>query len=344
MKVKGFGAWPSRNVSSGGQRSSFDEYNRALKGSERNPSAEEYASRNIEGYHHYSEIQDLTKDQDQKKDSKSRKDNSKSRRQRMIQQVAVLAVGSVMIVTTYNAQVAKRAEQQAAAPNDAVVDVDGSGDGSGDNGLIPDIGDTQSSYNADKSTKDSTKPTEGSTQAASTAPTQSSSSSPGSGTSSGTSSGTNSGTSTSSNPSSSSGSSSNTSSNPGSNPSPSPSSSPSSNPGTSTSVSWSWSANNKSATLVVTDSSGKVVSEIPASVTSSTTAATCNKAGRITYTASATANGKTYTDTRNDTIAALGHAFDSGKEVTLADGRTATQFECTRCHEKFTIVNTVDEE
>ena len=60
MKVKGFGAWPSHNVGKGGQQNSFDEYNRKLKGGERFPRAEEYASRGIEEYHHYQEQLDLT--------------------------------------------------------------------------------------------------------------------------------------------------------------------------------------------------------------------------------------------------------------------------------------------
>lgn len=34
----------------------------------------------------------------------------------------------------------------------------------------------------------------------------------------------------------------------------------------------------------------------------------------------------------------------SGTEVTLKDGQTAVQFECNRCHEHFTIINSIDEE
>lgn len=34
----------------------------------------------------------------------------------------------------------------------------------------------------------------------------------------------------------------------------------------------------------------------------------------------------------------------SGTEVTLEDGQTAMQFECNRCHELFTIINSIDEE
>jgi len=42
-------------------------------------------------------------------------------------------------------------------------------------------------------------------------------------------------------------------------------------------------------------------------------------------------------------LKALGHSFDNGKEIILDDGRTAMEFECTRCHEHFTIVNSYTE-
>ena len=50
------------------------------------------------------------------------------------------------------------------------------------------------------------------------------------------------------------------------------------------------------------------------------------------------------TDARYESTPALGHTFDSGTEVTLEDGQTAMQFECNRCHEHFTIINSIDEE
>ena len=299
MKVKEFGAWPSRNISTGGRRSSFDEYNRALKGSERAPRAEEYASRNIDEYHHYEAQQDLTKEQDDKQESKRQKDDkARSKRMRMVQQVAVLAVGSVMIATSYNAMVAKREALQATEPNDAVVDTvpddsGNNGDNTGENGITP--GD-----NATTPDETPTQPTESATQPATTAPTQSSSSSPTQNTPATTSEGY--------------------------------------------TVSWKWSSDGKSATLVVNDSSGRVVSETSAAVTTSENPATCKADGSITHTASASYNGQTYTDTRYETIPALGHSFDNGTEVTLEDGSTAMDFECTRCHEHFVIKNSVSEE
>ena len=50
------------------------------------------------------------------------------------------------------------------------------------------------------------------------------------------------------------------------------------------------------------------------------------------------------TDARYESTPALGHTFDNGTEVTLEDGQTAMQFECNRCHEHFTIINSIDEE
>ena len=51
MKSKEFEAWFSRNVGKGGKRPSYDPFNKSFKGSERNPAAEEYASKNVEEYH-----------------------------------------------------------------------------------------------------------------------------------------------------------------------------------------------------------------------------------------------------------------------------------------------------
>lgn len=111
-----------------------------------------------------------------------------------------------------------------------------------------------------------------------------------------------------------------------------------------TSVSWEWSADGASATLIIKDSSGNVLSEIPAAVTLTEDPAGCTTTGTLTYTATAEADGHTYTDARYESTPALGHTFDNGTEVTLEDGQTAMQFECNRCHELFTIINSIDEE
>ena len=262
MKVKGFGARPSRNVRSGGQRSSFDQYHKAFKGTERNPRAEEYASRNIPEYHHYPEVQDLTSEEDQQKDAKARRERNEKRRrrQRLGQQLAVLVVGSVIIVNTYNARVAKRAEIQAAELEDA----DGSGtSGDGTDGTGGSSGQDGSSDAAVSSD---------------------------------------------------------------------------------VSISWKWSEDGRSATLVITDSSGDVIDEVEATVAVSEEPATCKTDGRLISTATAVWEGQTYSDVRDEVLPALGHSFDDGKEVVLENGRTSMQYECTRCHERFDIITTVEEE
>ena len=111
-----------------------------------------------------------------------------------------------------------------------------------------------------------------------------------------------------------------------------------------TSASWEWSSDHKTAYLIIKDSDGNVISKTEETVSSSKEPATCTKEGTITYTASAEYDGNTYTDTQSEKIAALGHKFDKGKEVTLDDGSTAMEFECERCGEHFTIKNSLDEE
>ncbi len=74
--------------------------------------------------------------------------------------------------------------------------------------------------------------------------------------------------------------------------------------------------------------------QIPASISEVTTIApTCTETGVITYTASITIDGKTYTATAMDEAGALGHRWDDGivavKPTAVADGKR--HFECTEC-------------
>lgn len=268
MKVRGFGAWPSRNVFKGGQRNSYDEYNKTLKGTEKFPEAEEYASRYVEEYHHYQEQQDLTVEQDDEQKKKERKKKEqKKRRQSMIQRAVVLVAGSIVIATSYQVMAAKRA-QQGDSNNSAVETIPGD-DGTDDSDNPQPTQDT---------TTDATASTEQGTT------------------------------------------------------------------GQSTTASWRWSADGKSAVLIITDSSGNVLAEVKSTVTTTEEPAKCTTEGRLTYTASASWEGQEYTDTRFETLPALGHSFDNGTATTLDDGSTATDFECTRCHEHFIIKNSTTEE
>ena len=255
MKVNGFGAWPSWNVSKGGRRYSFDEYNRALKGSERFPRAEEYAGRSFEEYHHYQEQQDLTGPQDDEKSKKDRKKkDSKNRRQRMVQQFVVLVAGSLLVASAYTAASANRARQNEDA-NASTVETEPDQGGNGGGGG------------------------QGASDASAAAEQK-----------------------------------------------------------------WEWSSDGEAATLIILDGEGNVLDEIPATVTSSEVPADCKTEGTLTYTANASWDGQDYSDSRDEVLPALGHAFDDGKEIILDDGSTAMEFTCSRCEEQFIIKNSLDEE
>ena len=121
MRVKEYEAWLKRHGSSkAGYGKNYDEYNRSFK-QERPKQPEEYACRNVEEYHHYSEFVDLTKEDDDeeyeneefesesekqqsKKDSKSKnKSRSGSRNiHSLVARVAGVATMSVIVVTGYN--------------------------------------------------------------------------------------------------------------------------------------------------------------------------------------------------------------------------------------------------
>ena len=106
---------------------------------------------------------------------------------------------------------------------------------------------------------------------------------------------------------------------------------------------WQWSDDHRSATLVITDAQGEVLAEIPAAVNVVSLPASCTTAGSVTYTATAEPDGESVTDTYVEIEPALGHAFDQGEEIVLENGHTAMHFECSRCHEEFTIENQMTE-
>ena len=118
MRAKELEAWLSRNIGKGGKRPSYDPFNKAKKGSERNPTAQEYASSGVKEYHTYSETKDTRKETDEKKDrdngsgssqsSSSSGGRSKSMNrtptnlvQNVISRVVSVVVGGVMVVSGY---------------------------------------------------------------------------------------------------------------------------------------------------------------------------------------------------------------------------------------------------
>lgn len=107
--------------------------------------------------------------------------------------------------------------------------------------------------------------------------------------------------------------------------------------------SWNWSDDKQTVILELCDADGKLIKEIPATVGVSEMAATCNQEGSKTYTATAEDGDNQYSDSQSETLPPLGHAFDEGKVTVLENGQTAITFECTRCHEQFTIATSMTE-
>ena len=112
MKVKERGAWTAYNEGKGGSKSSFDQFNKSFKGQERNPSASEFASMDVEEYHHYSERAEYKEPQRDFKGQSSSNNNQKKQTQstqnatrNIVSRVAGTAVsavvGAVVVVTTY---------------------------------------------------------------------------------------------------------------------------------------------------------------------------------------------------------------------------------------------------
>ena len=119
MKAKGFGA-SSRNVGSGGQRVSFDVFNRTHKSDQYNFTFKKenygdltgYMERNLEEYQTFPEIKDTTKDQDDQKSNAIAAGvmrNGKSR-QVILRQIAGLVAGAVMITAGYQASLNERSQ------------------------------------------------------------------------------------------------------------------------------------------------------------------------------------------------------------------------------------------
>ena len=245
MNVKEFEAWPSRNVGKGGKRPKTDPFNKAMKGSERNPSAPEYASMDVPEYHRYAENVDLRKEDDddqqnensqssqqqnQNRNSSSRSPASAARAaqsvaRNLIPKVVLVVAGSIVVVQGY--RTIKAHEAQA---NPVVA-----------------------------------------------------------------------------------------------------------------STTWTWGGDYTSATYGEYDKDGKLIREIPATITSTEVAATCTKGGQITYTATVQDGDKAYTDTKTEALEALGHDFDDGTMTTI-DGKESIVYECSRCGEEFVITVSTGED
>ena len=268
MKSREYGTWPPRNGLNAERQKNYDPYNRSMKG-EAFLHVDEYADTDIEEYYRVPAQKDVTGDpnkQDRealsKRSDQSRKDKA-TKRQLVIRQVVGILVGSVIVVTSYQA----RAQQQAASDTPAPKEPDKQEQ------VVPPVpADTDTVVDTDTDVSDTTEP------AAVTLL-----------------------------------------------------------PG------WVWSKDKKTVVLQLSDEDGNLIKEIAADVSVSVVAAKCTKEGERIYTATAKDEDKTYSDTQTESIAPLGHSFDKGKATVLENGQEAMTFECTRCHEKFTIATSITE-
>ena len=355
MKSKEFGAWLWRNVTKNGRRKSEDEYNKSFKG-QAYQHVDEYASRNVNEYNSYPETKDMSADRDdQKKNNaqakaKERQKNNARKKQNLIGRAVALSVGAVLITTSYNSAIERQKQTQ---PTDIPV-IETTTTESGQSGQS---GSEQSNPSATGQTLPSETSQITSTESTQISTTETVQSATTESTLS-TATETVQSATTESALSTTTGSvqSATTESTPDTTTEYKQSTTTEYQQTTSTgytqttvtepagfAISWAWSDDNQTAALTITDSNGRVISEISAVVSVSSKDATCTKEGSKTYTATAEYDGDTYSDSKTETLKALGHSFDNGKEIILDDGRTAMEFECTRCHEHFTIVNSYTE-
>ena len=104
-----------------------------------------------------------------------------------------------------------------------------------------------------------------------------------------------------------------------------------------------WNDDYSAATATFTCENDKTHAEtVKAAVTSETVAATCETAGKITYTASLEFNGKTYTDSKETEIKAIGHKYGT-PVFTWSDDYSTAEATFTCANDK-THVKKVDAE
>ncbi len=99
-----------------------------------------------------------------------------------------------------------------------------------------------------------------------------------------------------------------------------------------TGPSWSWDGYT-SATATFNGDDGSVKTETATVTSEETTPATCNAAGERTYTATVTFKENTYTDTKTETVPALGHdlVHHEGKAPTCTEIGWSAYDTCSRC-------------
>ncbi|MBP5243019.1 MAG: hypothetical protein J6Z36_04945, partial [Clostridia bacterium] len=92
---------------------------------------------------------------------------------------------------------------------------------------------------------------------------------------------------------------------------------------------WTWAADNTATAKFTCSRDAKHVEVVTATVTSKITPATCVAAGKTVYTATVTFEGKTYTDTKEVAIPALGHDYGEAVWTWAADNTAKATFTCS---------------
>lgn len=104
-----------------------------------------------------------------------------------------------------------------------------------------------------------------------------------------------------------------------------------------------WSSDMTTATIELVNEDGSVLRELPATVNVTQEDPTCNQTGTKTYTATAEdEDEKIYTDVKQETISALGHETEIVSQ-TIKDGKLIIVYECSRCHEQYTVTIDINE-
>ena len=105
---------------------------------------------------------------------------------------------------------------------------------------------------------------------------------------------------------------------------------------------WKWTEDNTATATFTCANDETHVETVDATVTSETTAATCEEAGKTVYTATVTFNGQTYTDTMEVATEALGHIWGEPTWTWAKDGSmAAATFTCTVCEDAQTVLATI---
>jgi len=341
MRIGQFNRRTPRNGIRGGKRSADTEFNIAFK-KERHPNPPQYAGKKVKEFNRFPEMKDLRAQQSGKErgqtfsEQRLKRQRSKGRTQdlarKFARQIVYLAVGSVIVTSSYQSMVEARKSEKNRLPDQNVIvsgDTDPADVGmdqnnteqTGKDGQIGAQDGDQSNTQGEGGNGDSGS--NGTNGSSGIAEGNGAESSNGSDNSSGNSEAADSGIDE-------------DNSNRGD--------SDNDNSDDSTGDSngepvWTWESDNSSATVQISG-----VGSATATITSTEDPALCTTEGTITFTATAELDGKTYTDTRTETIPATGHTFGAAQTTTNSDGTITMTYHCSACNQDFTITFGITEE